>query len=121
MSKYGLMSNQYCSICGACGLAVNYRRGNKTYYRNVCNSCDRKRRKKRLLEAQLLQRSGYKKRSQCDRCGFRSKVSSQMQIVYLDSNRYNTALANLRSYCLLCIEELKYMPSAKQNRMPADY
>lgn len=100
---------------------MNYRRGDKTYYRSVCNSCDRSVREKRNLKNQLLQRSGYKKRSQCDRCGFRAKVASQMQIVYLDSNRYNAALSNLRSYCLLCVEELKHMPASKQRRLPADY
>ena len=53
------------------------------------------------------QSSGYKKKTNCDRCGFRSRYQSQLLVVFCDGNLQNTAHNNLRTVCLNCLEEVK--------------
>lgn len=48
------------------------------------------------------QLAGYKKKSICDRCGFRSRYTNQILVVHIDGNCNNTNLRNLKSICLNC-------------------
>lgn len=73
------------------------------------------------LTAQLLKKSGYKKKTVCDRCGFKSKTHKQMEIYYKDGNKLNVSLSNLRSFCANCVIELKENPAAKDRDLLADY
>jgi hypothetical protein len=51
--------------------------------------------------------AGYKKKSVCDRCGFRAKYQSQLLVVHCDGAMQNVAITNLRTICLNCVEEVK--------------
>jgi hypothetical protein len=55
------------------------------------------------------QSAGYKKKSVCDRCGFRSRYASQLLVYHIDSNQHNIKGANLKTICLNCVEEVKRM------------
>jgi ribosomal protein S14 len=52
------------------------------------------------------QSGGYKKKSQCDRCGFRARFTSQLLVYHVDGDLNNTALRNLRTVCRNCVEEI---------------
>ena len=95
-----------CKVCGKNARAVNGYHNDKIYYRNRCNQCIR--RGKKLKPAQpRWQASGYKKKTTCDRCGFRSRYASQLLVYHVDGRLTNTELSNLRTVCLNCVEAIK--------------
>jgi hypothetical protein len=51
--------------------------------------------------------SGYKKKKQCDLCGFHSILPTQIIVYHIDGNLENTMYTNLRSICLNCVEVVK--------------
>lgn len=53
------------------------------------------------------EKTGYKKKTACDLCGFKSLFPSQITVFYIDGNLNNTEYSNLRSICLNCIEVVK--------------
>lgn len=96
-------------ICGACNqrpVAVNYRRGDAVYYRKTCDNCIRRGRREKAPIARW-QLAGYKKKTVCDRCGFRSRYASQLLVYHVDGRLTNTELSNLRTVCLNCVEEVR--------------
>ena len=95
-----------CSACNQRPVAVNYRRGDTVYYRRACDNCIRRGRKEKAPVARW-QSAGYKKKTLCDRCGFRSRLASQLLVYHMDGRMTNTELSNLRTVCLNCVEEVK--------------
>jgi hypothetical protein len=98
----------YRPLCGACNkkpVAVNYTQRGKTYYRSRCDSCIRK---KRNIPAPVPQwvKAGYKKKTVCERCGFKAKYKEQMFVYHIDGNLNNTALSNLKTVCANCQIEI---------------
>ena len=83
------MQRPLCVQCNGNPAAVNYKLGNKTYYRKICASCARKGR--RVKEIPGWTRTGYKKKLTCERCNFKAKTSNQMFVFYcrieLNSNK----------------------------------
>ena len=51
--------------------------------------------------------SGKKAIAECDRCGFRAKYKAQLLVYHVDGNMNNTAVRNLKTICLNCVEEVK--------------
>ena len=99
---------QWRKLCAACGknpVAINYVRNNKTYYRSRCDSCIRK---KKGVHAPVPQwvKSGYKKKPQCERCGFKFKYKEQSCVYHIDGNLNNTSVTNLRTVCANCQIEI---------------
>jgi hypothetical protein len=92
--------------CGKNFCSVNYIRKGKTYYRSTCQDC-RKTAPNRKPKFSNWQKSGYKKKSNCDLCGFRSVYASQITVYHIDGNLTNVDFTNLRSICLNCIEVVK--------------
>ena len=95
-----------CKACNQRPVAVNYRREEKVYYRKTCDNCIRRGRKEKPPVARW-QSAGYKKKTSCDRCGFRSRFASQLLVYHVDGRLTNTELSNLRTVCLNCVEEVK--------------
>jgi len=96
-------------ICPACKQrhrAVAYHKYDRIYYRSKCSQCLQKSKKLRAPKMRW-QADGYKKKTTCDRCGFRSKYSAQLLVYHVDGNLNNTNLRNLKTICLNCIEEVK--------------
>jgi hypothetical protein len=50
--------------------------------------------------------SGYKKKTTCDRCGFRAKYAAQLMVFHVDGNLNNSQLRNLRTVCQNCVIEI---------------
>lgn len=98
------MIRPLCTICKGNLAAVNYKKADKIYYRKFCASCARKGR--RTKEMPSWTKTGYKKKLACERCGFVSKLSTQMFVFYLDGNLKNSNWINLRTVCANCRIEL---------------
>lgn len=102
------MIRPICLSCNQRFRAIAYHTPSKTQYRKLCDYCSRRKKKIAVPEA-LWKRSGYKKKTTCDRCGFKSRYASQLLVYHVDGNMKNTALTNLRTVCLNCVEEVKRM------------
>lgn len=86
-------------------MAINYIRDGVTHYRNSCSSCIRQ--GKKLKPAPTLwQRAGYKKKPQCEKCGFKFKLAEQSNVFYVDGNLKNNNDFNLKTVCLNCTTEV---------------
>lgn len=92
-----------CQACDQRPCAVNYIREGITHYRTRCETCQRKSRgiKKRLAR---WESAGYKKKMQCDRCGFKARYSAQILVYHVDGDLNNVNLKNLKSICKNCVE-----------------
>lgn len=94
-----------CKACGKNLAAVNGWHNDKIYYRSRCSVCIRK---KKALPTQVprWKAAGYKKKMQCDRCGFRARYASQLTVYHVDGNLNNVELRNLKTICLNCAVEI---------------
>ena len=103
--KYSMETRKICP-CGANPVAVNYIKENRTHYRSMCTACIHKGRKIKP-QAPGWFRAGYRKKSQCEKCGFKAKYpEEQLRVFYLDGNLKNNTNSNLRTICLNCQQEV---------------
>jgi hypothetical protein len=77
-----------------------------THYRKTCQTCIRKKKNLPPCKPKWMS-SGYKKKSICDYCGFRSLYQSQMTVFHINGNLEDTKLTNLKTICLNCVEVVK--------------
>ena len=99
------MQRPLCEACNQRPCAVNYHRDDVTHYRRRCESCSRKGKgiKPRVPRWQA---AGYKKKMQCDKCGFRARYSAQILVYHVDGDLNNVASKNLTCVCRNCTEEI---------------
>lgn len=95
-----------CSNCNKNVRAINYIKAGVTHYRSICDECGKKKTKKKSPRT-AWEKAGYKKKSVCDICGFKSVYSSQMTVFHIDGDLRNTNFTNLRTICLNCVEVVK--------------
>lgn len=95
-----------CPRCNKDPCAINYKRADIVHYRSLCDACGRKKARLKPRHPNWI-RSGYKKKTTCDLCGFHSILPAQMTVFHIDGKLENIALSNLRSICLNCIEVVK--------------
>ena len=91
-----------CKTCKAKPRAYAYKRYDRVYWRSLCDTCIRKKAGKRVGGTTALERSGYKKLKKCELCGFKAQATSQMDVLFVDGNLRNTAVANLKTVCANC-------------------
>lgn len=106
-NKYSM--SVYRPICTQCNKnyrAINYIRAGVTHYRKLCDECGRKKKKLKPRRS-LWSKGGYKKKANCDLCGFRSLLPTQITVFHVDGNLENITISNLRSICLNCVEVVK--------------
>jgi hypothetical protein len=101
-----MLKRPICKECNKNYSAINYIRNSKTYYRSICDSCGKKKAKKKPI-VHSWEKAGYKKKPQCDICGFKSLYPSQMTVFHIDGELNNAAFSNLRTICLNCVEVVK--------------
>lgn len=99
------MTREVCPRCNKNLQAINYHRGEKTYYRSLCTPCIH-RKKISIKKVPGWARAGYKKSTKCDRCAFIFKLPDQSQVYYVDGNTNNNNWLNLRTICLNCSREV---------------
>ena len=90
-----------CPNCNSRPVAINCHKNGKTYYRKLCDSC-RRNGVKSTPKPPEWYLSGYRKKSQCEQCGFRFKIPEQSTIFYVDGDLKNNNWANLKTICLNC-------------------
>mgnify|MGYP001189719805 FL=1 len=91
-----------CVSCQAKPRAYAYRKNEKIYWRRLCDTCNRKKSRKRIGGVTALQRSGYKKKKSCELCGFRAQHQMQLNVLFVDGNLRNTTSSNLKTVCANC-------------------
>ena len=94
-----------CAVCGKKPCAVNYKRGDNTYYRSRCDSCIRKKNRKPAPKPRWLL-DGYKKKPHCEKCGFRAKLKQQLFVYHINGDLNNTSVTNLKTVCANCQYEI---------------
>ena len=100
------MIRPICPDCKQRPRAVCYHKYGRVYYRSRCMQCLKKSQNKKIPKMRW-QLDGYKKKSQCDHCGFRSKFSAQLQVFHTDGDLNNSSLRNLKTICQNCAIEIK--------------
>lgn len=103
--KYNMTQRPLCPTCSARPVAVNYIKEGTTHYRRQCDACLRKG-KKIKPRPPLWTKSGYKKKPQCEKCGFVAKHPDQLHVFYLDGKLNNTNWSNLKTICANCAIEV---------------
>ena len=101
------MTRPICPVCRQRPLAVNYLKEGQTHYRSRCEHCIKKNRKLAPPEPKWKLR-GYKKKTVCDVCKFKSRYTSQIIVYHMDGNLNNVELTNLRSICRNCVEAVMH-------------
>lgn len=123
-SKEKLVNSNMRPICNTCNRGqceINYNRNGITHYRTICTECKRNKQKKPPYKPKWA-KSGYKKKTLCDQCGFKCVYSSQMTVYHIDGNLNNTSYTNLRTICLNCVEIIKKVNvNWKRGDLTVDY
>lgn len=98
-----------CPTCHQRPVAVNKHNHltGKIYYRKLCDACIRLGRKA-PVQLQGWIKAGYRKKSTCERCGFKIKFPEQSTVFHIDGDLRNCDHNNLRTVCLNCRAELQY-------------
>lgn len=95
-----------CPTCNQRPVAINNKKNNKTYYRKQCDHCLRAGKKLKPPAPSWFKR-GYRKKECCEKCGFKAKYpKQQLRVFYLDGDMRNNTIANLRTICLNCQQEI---------------
>lgn len=94
-----------CLACNQRPRAVAYHKQDRVQYRRMCEHCIKRERKLRTPEPRW-KTAGYKKKTTCDRCGFKSKFSAQLLVFHVDGNMNNTSVRNLKTVCQNCVIEI---------------
>ena len=99
------MNNNLRPLCVECRSkprAYAYQKAGKVYWRRLCDTCNRKKAKKKVGGVTALQRSGYKKKQKCELCGFKAQDKLQVDVLFVDGNLRNTISNNLKTVCANC-------------------
>lgn len=105
--------------CGQRPCAVNYKKNGRTYYRRLCEIC-----MTNGLYSGIPRwaRSGYKKKQQCDKCGFKSPHKEVFSVFHVDGDLNNCRPLNLKTVCANCATVLgKDGIAWRQGDLVADY
>ena len=108
-----------CTKCNVRPKAINYKKGNKTYYRSLCEACMTH---GLYIGIPRWYRAGYRMKSQCDKCGFRSPHKEVFRVFHVDGNLDNCRTNNLKTVCANCSQTLsKDGITWRQGDLIADY
>lgn len=95
-----------CLACNQRPRAVAYYRNDQIQYRRLCEYCIKRKRKIKPPEPKW-RTAGYKKKTICDRCGFKAKYAAQLLVYHVDGNMNNSNTRNLKTICLNCVVDIK--------------
>ena len=105
--------------CGQRPRAVNYKKNDKIYYRSLCEIC---------MANGLYHgvprwyRAGYRIKTQCEKCGFKSLHREIFRVFHIDGNLDNCRHNNLKTVCCNCAQVLgKEGIIWRQGDLVADY
>lgn len=105
--------------CGQRPKAINYYKNDKPYFRSLCETCAKKGLKVGIPRWKL---AGYQPKMQCEKCGFKSKISEIFRVFHLDGNLNNCRHLNLKTICSNCAIEISLDNIGwRQGDLIADY
>lgn len=112
MKEHSKKTRPTCPTCNKRPVAINRYLGEKVYYRKICDCCSRARGAGKILKPQPpgWVKSGYKKKPQCEVCGFKLKLDSQSAVYHLDGDTENNHWINLKTICANCQIEIATKP-----------
>lgn len=87
-----------CKKCQSRPVAINYYKNGVAFYRSRCDHCVQNRKN----GTPLWVIAGYKKKSACDKCGFKSPESRIFNVFHIDGNLTNCRFTNLKTICANC-------------------
>ena len=87
-----------CDYCKKKPAAINYKKGNKVYYRKSCESCLHNGKGHGIP---AWYKAGYRIKGECEKCGFKGKPE-QFNVFHIDGKLQNTHFANLKTICANC-------------------
>lgn len=112
------MIRNLCKVCNKRPVAINYYKNERPFYRSKCDHCAKNRKAERPLWSQV----GYKKKTECDKCGFKSKFLEQFDIFFIDGNPKNCHPTNLKNVCANCQRVLyKFKLPWRQGDLKPDF
>jgi hypothetical protein len=85
--------------CGQRPAAINYKKGNRTYYRKLCEGCLRNGLGNGIPK---WKQSGYEKKKSCEKCGYKSNHPEQFNVFHIDGELKNCRPSNLKTICANC-------------------
>ena len=85
--------------CGHRPAAINYKKGNRTYYRKLCETCLRNGIHHGIPK---WKQAGYVKKDTCEKCSYHSKHQEQFNVYYVDGDLTNSRFSNLKTVCANC-------------------
>ena len=85
--------------CGHRPAAINYKKGHRTYYRKLCETCLRSGIGHGIPK---WKQAGYIKKKGCEKCGFNSKHEEQFNVFHIDGVLENCRPNNLKTICANC-------------------
>ena len=94
-----------CLACNQRPRAIAYYKNDQVQYRKLCEYCI-KRSRRIKPPVPRWHTAGYKKKTVCDRCGFKSKHNAQLLVYHVDGNLNNCLPRNLKTVCQNCIVEI---------------
>jgi hypothetical protein len=97
-----------CKTCGIRPKAINYVKEGKTYYRSKCDVCIEGRNQ---FKVPAWTKEGYRKKSTCEKCGFKSKFSEQLTVVE-ENKKYQTICLNCQVDLKLSARQIPLRPKA---------
>lgn len=101
-----MLTRKLCPVCTVHPVAVNYIKNDVTHYRRMCTPCIHKGKKIKPTPPMWF-KHGYRKKTICEKCGFKAKYpEDQLRVFYLDGNLRNNSWSNLRTICLNCQQEV---------------
>ena len=95
----------FCPACNQRSRAVAYHKNDKIYYRSKCEWCIKRVKKIKPPESRW-KLNGYKKKTVCDKCGFKAKYSAQLVVYHTDGNLNHSTPRNLRTICQNCVVDI---------------
>lgn len=115
------MKRPLCKQCRLKPAAVNYVKNKVTHYRSKCDTC--------LYEkpgvkanAPGWQVAGYKKKPQCEQCGFKCAIPQQLTVHHIDDDLKNNNWINLKTICSNCAIEISVaITKQNPNRIKPDF
>jgi hypothetical protein len=86
-------------ICRQRPAAINYKKGNKTYYRKHCEVCLRNGPHHGVPK---WKQAGYTKKTHCEKCNYTSTHTEQFNVFHIDGDLNNSSHTNLKTVCANC-------------------
>lgn len=86
-------------VCGQRPAAINYYKNGKTFYRKKCEICLKNGVGHGIPRWKL---NGYKKKTVCEKCGFKSNHHEQFNVFHIDGDLNNCRYTNLKTICANC-------------------